>query len=69
MNPQIACPLPNPSLTQIAKNILTSGRITRSDRQYFEAAMFSENPLSADEIARIREVFERLQKGWLRVVD
>lgn len=69
MNTQVANSLSHHSLDRIATKIILSGKITRIDRMWFEAAIQSENPLSTQEQAKIREVFDRLQKGWLQVVD
>ncbi|MGD2181427.1 hypothetical protein [Lusitaniella coriacea] len=69
MNAQVSGSLSHYSLDRIATKIILSGKITRTDRIWFEAAIRSENPLSTQEQAKIREVFDRLQKGWLQVID
>ncbi|MGK7915625.1 MAG: hypothetical protein AB4038_08765 [Prochloraceae cyanobacterium] len=65
----LACSLPSTTMTQVIKRILSSGRITNKDRKWFLVANFSGSPLSVKEENGVREIFDRLKKGWLRVVD
>lgn len=69
MSSQIACPYPQTSLTQTISRVLSSGQIARTDRQTLNLAARSEQQLSPEEQAGIQEVWSRLQRGWLRVID
>jgi hypothetical protein len=55
----------SPSLKDIVDRILLSRRITRLDQRL----LLSLANLSRDEQALLNEVFDRLRKGLLRVVD
>ena len=55
----------SPSLQEVVTRILTSRRITRIDQQL----LVSLAKLSGDEQALLNEVFDRLHRGLLRVVD
>lgn len=54
-----------PSLQDVVDRILTSRRITRLDQRL----LVSLANLSHEEQALLNEVFERLRRGLLRVVD
>lgn len=54
-----------PSLQDVVDRILTSRRITRVDQRL----LISLANLSRDEQALLNEVFDRLRRGLLRVVD
>lgn len=69
MSSQITCHYPQTSLAQTIDRVLSSGQITRADRQDLNVAAHSEQQLSSEEEAGIQEVWSRLQRGWLRVVD
>lgn len=56
-------------IAQVIDRIYRSGRITRADEHHFLRAMIAENPLSQAEQQQVRDVFNRLQMGLLRVVD
>ena len=59
-----------PPIAQVAERVLASGKITVKDQGWFlKAALSLENPLSPLEQAKVRQVFDRLQMGLLRVVD
>lgn len=57
------------SLAQHINRVLNSGQIARSDQKLFLGALASDRSLSSEENAGIRQVFERLQMGLLRVVE
>lgn len=65
--------LPNHSapltIAQVLERIVRSGRITRVDEAYFLHAMVADTPLSHEEQNQVRNVFDRLRMGLLRVVD
>ncbi|MBW4695286.1 MAG: hypothetical protein KME27_26345 [Lyngbya sp. HA4199-MV5] len=54
-----------PSLQDVVDRILTSRRITRLDQRL----LVSLANLSREEQALLNEVFDRLRRGLLRVVD
>jgi hypothetical protein len=60
---------PKLTLKQIVKHILNSGKITAIERNWFHRATLAETPLDPDELAQIRQVFDRLQMGLIKVVD
>lgn len=49
--------------------ILTTGRITRDAKQQLLAAGRWERPLTVEELAAVQKLTERLQMGFIRVVD
>lgn len=57
------------SLIQAIEKILRSGRITGEDRQVLQAIGFSEHSFSPEEREGIQALRDRLQWGWLQVVD
>ncbi len=54
-----------PSLNDVVDRILSSRRITRIDQRLLIALADRSN----DEHTRLNEVFDRLRRGLLRVVD
>ena len=63
----MSCQLP---IAQVAESVLASGKITATDQSCFlQAALSSEDPLSPLDQTKIRQVFDRLQMGLLRVVN
>lgn len=59
-----------PPIAQVAERVLSSGKITATDQSWFmKAALSLEDPLSPLEQSKVRQVFDRLQMGLLRVVD
>lgn len=55
--------------TQIINRILTSGKITAADRAWFLQATVADHPLNSQELAQVRQIFDRLRMGLLKVVD
>lgn len=66
MAPSSLYPYP---IAHVVDRIYRSGRITRADEHHFLRAMIAEDPLSPEEQQQVRDVFDRLQMGLLRVVD
>ena len=56
-------------MMQLINSVLHSGKITSKDRNSFLAATLWKNNLSAEEQAGVREIYERIQRGWVRVVE
>jgi hypothetical protein len=54
-----------PSLKDVAEHILSSRRITRRDQRLLLALTAS----SSEELNLISQVFDRLRRGLLKVVD
>jgi hypothetical protein len=69
MSSQAICSRDRTPLIQAIERAISSGQITIEDRREFNAAVCSGNLLSADEQAAIREAIERIERGWLQVVD
>ena len=57
------------TIAQVIDRIMRSGRITRLDENYFFRAMLAEAPLTQVEQNQVRNVFDRLSMGLLRVVE
>ncbi len=57
------------TIAQVIDRIMRSGRITRLDENYFFRAMLAEAPLTPAEQNQVRNVFDRLNMGLLRVVE
>ncbi len=58
-----------PTLGQVIDRILSSGCITSADQNYLRRAAFSETPLSQIEQNQVRQVFDHLSMGLLRVIE
>jgi hypothetical protein len=54
---------------QVIDRVLTSGRITALDRQYFLQAAMTEAPMDSDLSDQVKVVCDRLKMGLLKVVD
>jgi hypothetical protein len=57
------------SVEQVTNRIFASGKITRSDENYFSRVLLTERSLSDGELEQVSSVFQRLQMGLLKVVD
>ncbi|MBE9118521.1 hypothetical protein IQ249_21765 [Lusitaniella coriacea LEGE 07157] len=57
------------SLIQAIEKVLRSGQITGEDRQVLQAIGSSEHSFSSEEREGIQALRDRLQWGWLQVVD
>ncbi|MBW4521233.1 MAG: hypothetical protein KME16_16230 [Scytolyngbya sp. HA4215-MV1] len=57
------------SIKQVIRRIFESGKITRSDENYFLRVMTSDRSLNSEELKQITCVFDRLQMGLLKVID
>jgi len=57
--------LPQTSIQQVVDQILTSRRITRRDQQ----VLVAQTHLNAEDQALVTQLFDRLRRGLLRVVD
>lgn len=57
------------SVEQVINRIFASGKITRSDENYFSRVLMTERSLSEGELAQVNSVRQRLQMGLLKVVD
>ena len=64
-----AADVPQSFMLRIIKSVLDSGQITSKERNWFWAAALSKNSPSPEEEAGVREIYSRLQKGWLQVID
>jgi hypothetical protein len=57
------------TLEQATHRILPSGQITAVDRSCLLQATLIDAPMHPDQADRIRQVFDRLQMGLLKIVD
>jgi hypothetical protein len=60
---------PQSTIGQVIARILSSGCITTADKNYLLRAVLSEIPLSRLEQDQVRQVFDRVRMGLVRVVD
>jgi hypothetical protein len=61
--------MPKVSIEEVVKRIFTFRQITRLDQRLLMTAFMSQGSLSENEHLQINQVFDALQKGFLRVVD
>ena len=64
-----AADLPQTFMLEVIKSVINSGKITSKERNWFLAATMWKNALSAEEEAGVKEIYSRIQRGWIRVVD
>ncbi len=64
---KLAAALPQTFMMRLINSVLDSGEITSRERHWFLAAALWKNSLSAEEEAGVKEIYLRIQKGWLRV--
>ena len=57
------------TIQQVIGRIFESGKITRSDENYFLRVMASDRSLNPEELRQITSIFDRLQMGLLKVID
>lgn len=66
---QATTDLPNLSVEKILERILVLRQITRLDQQLLMSAALAKDSLSEKAQHQINLVFERLQRGLIKVVD
>ncbi len=54
---------------QIAHRIISLRKITRVDQHLFMSAVLSKKSLSAEEQNLVEQVYQGLNRGWIRVVE
>jgi len=57
------------SLETLVNQIFSSRKITRSDQRVLMSLLLSKDTLTLEESSYIDEVFERLRRGLIHVVD
>lgn len=65
----VASPRPQDTPTQVVNRVLASGKITTAERYWFLQATLADDPLNWEEWEQVREIFDRLQMGLIKVVD
>ncbi|MEP0889637.1 hypothetical protein [Leptolyngbya sp. FACHB-16] len=60
---------PTNGFQEIARQVLSTRRLTRAHQSYFMTAALSSNSLSEDELATLDRLFHAVQRGLVRVVD
>ena len=60
---------PKLSVETIVERILACRQITRTDQRLLMAALLSKDSFNENEHSKINLVFDRLQRGLIRVVD
>lgn len=66
---QAQATLPKLSVETIVERILAFRQITRIDQRLLMAALLSKDSFNENEHSQINLVFDRLQRGLIRVVD
>lgn len=57
------------NIGQIMRQVIVSGKITRSDELVFLKAMVAEDPLTPEDLTTLRQVMQRLDMGLIKVVE
>lgn len=57
------------TLQAVVSHIIKSGRITNDDRLWFHQLILSDVTLKPEMLQQIRQVFDRLQMGLIKVID
>ncbi|AUT01285.1 hypothetical protein CLI64_13210 [Nostoc sp. CENA543] len=57
------------SLETVLERIFAIGRITRSDQQVLMSTLLSKEDLNEKELQQINQIFDRIKRGLLKVVD
>lgn len=60
---------PELSLQEVVQRILMSGRITATERLWFHEIIATDMTLDSEMMLKIRQVFERVQMGLIKIVD
>ncbi len=60
---------PKGNISHIVDRVLSSRRLTRADQQQFMMAMLASDSVDHAERSRINQVFDALQRGFLKIVD
>ncbi|MBD1804484.1 MAG: hypothetical protein KME25_02260 [Symplocastrum torsivum CPER-KK1] len=68
MKPTQVC-FPKFPVQQVANRIIYLRKITRVDQHLFMSAVLSKKLLSLEEKNLVEQVYQGLNKGWIRVVD
>lgn len=55
------------NLAQVMRQVIESGKITRSDEFFFLKAMTSETTLNDEELKLLNRVLDRMNMGLIRV--
>lgn len=57
------------TLHNVMQKILSSGKITTAERLWFHRIIATDVTLDAEMITKVRQVFDRLKMGLIKVVD
>jgi hypothetical protein len=57
------------TLQEVVSHILNSGRITGAERLWFHQLILTDVMLAPGMLQQIRQIFDRLQMGLIKVVD
>jgi hypothetical protein len=68
MKPTQVC-FPKFPVQQVANRIIYLRKITRVDQHLFMSAVLSKKLLSLEEKNLVEQVYQGLNKGWIRVVE
>jgi hypothetical protein len=60
---------PELSLQQVVQQVLHSGRITQAERLSFHHLLMTDLTLDAEMMVKVRQIFDRLKMGLIKVVD
>ena len=68
MNQPQVC-FPKFPVQQLANRIIYCRKITRLDQHLFMSALLSKKSLSLEEKNLVEQVYQGLNKGWIKVVE
>lgn len=57
------------TLHNVVQKILSSGKITAAERLWFHQILLTDVTLDAEMMNKVRQVFDRLRMGLIKVVD
>lgn len=57
------------TLHNVVQGILSSGKITTAERLWFHRIVLDDVTLNAEMMIEVRQVFDRLKMGLIKVVD
>lgn len=60
---------PELTLQKVIHHVLDSGKITSAERIWFRRALLTEAPLDAEMMFKVRQMFDRVKMGLIKVVD
>jgi hypothetical protein len=57
------------TVEQVINRVITTGKITLADKDWFLRAALSDDFLTSQELRQVRNILDRLQMGLIKVVE